>query len=250
MKRVKLLAFAAMALFAFGAVSSTALASTTPELLCTGAGCVAALKVKMTGGKGSLSTLGGVTLTGETVAATLENCKNIGSDTENTNLCSPVLLTFTGVKKGEATCKSEMANKEEKDAAGTVLVAVDIHMATEETLPGKVLEALALFKVLGALPSEAGEELTINCAGVITKVKGTLPCLATPGLTSIGTTGTLTITCTQNATSHDQETGMCEQLCEELTSAPFEAKLGEKFEDAGMNITSSGSPNETIFLDD
>jgi hypothetical protein len=168
---------AAMTLFAFGAVSATTAQAEAlaPVFLCL-ENCSSTIEATFKGGATELSTLAGKTLVTTTISGTLKNCKELKENKKDFNLCEPVLLTFAGWKQGAVNCRSEMDNGEEKDAIETVLVATDLHLASEET-SGGVLQPLVLFKVLGALPGEASGELTINCGGVKNKLKGTLGCL-------------------------------------------------------------------------
>jgi hypothetical protein len=249
MTRVRLVVIAAMALFAFGAVSASMAQAEAlaPEVLCL-ENCAKTIEATFKGLASELSTLGGLALTGETVKGTLTLCKPLEGNEKDFNLCEPVLLTFTGVKQKKVACRSEMGNGEEKDVIETVLVATDLHLASEET-SGGVLQPLVLFKVLGALPGEESNELTINCGGVKNKVKGTIGCLLSNGLENIPTTKEVTLACELNA-SHDAVTGKCEVLCEWLTTAPFLSNLGNGFEDAWMKVSATGKFNKDVFIDD
>ncbi len=82
------------------------------------------------------------------------------------------------------------------------------------------------------------------------KLRGTLGCLLTPGLTTVAAGGTFEILCKQNATSHDPETGECEQLCEWLKEHPYEEEFGAGFEDAWISLHMTASFNLGVFLDD
>ncbi len=155
-------------------------------------------------------------------------------------------LTFKGVKQGKVACRSESSTGT-KDAIETVLVITDLHLASEKTSGGE-LEPLALFKVLGQATGET--ELTINCGGVKDKVRGTIGCLLTPGLSTVAAGSNFTIACKQNATTHDKETGECEQLCEWLTEHPFESNLGNGFEDSWMTVNATGGLNFSAYIDD
>ncbi len=252
MRKIKMLILAAMALFAFGAFAASAFAEDGAPRLLLLSGNVTKLNGTLKGTNSTLETVGGLQLTGETVKGKLENCKETEGSTADTSLCGPVILEFTGVAKKTAKCHSEMANKEEADNAekGIVLVATDVHFAAEEN-SAKELQPLILFKVLGALSGESPEELTINCAGVITKVRGTIGCLLTPGLANIAANGEETLKC-KIKEAGKPETGTCEKLCEWLTEHPFEAKLGTSFEGAWMTAEAKGalSTEDDIFLDD
>jgi hypothetical protein len=235
-------AFAALAL----SLAGTAIAradENAPELLILENG-VTKLEASFKGGGSTIATLAGKQFTATGVEGKMKGCKN-GSSEKDTTLCEG-LLTFIGWKEGKVACRSENA-KGEKDAVETVLVAVDLHLADEEPSTG-VLEPLVLFKVLGQVSGES--ELTIVCGTVKDKVKGVLPCLLLPGLEEIPTTKEAEISCKQNTTSHDQETGKCEHLCEWITEFPFEANLGNGFEDAGLNLSMKGKFSKDIEIDD
>ena len=241
---------AAVAMFAFttvGAAVAQAETAREPALLLLENG-VTTLTAKFKGTTSSLATLSGKEIAGTGDSGEVKSCKNSGSEKDST-LCE-VLLTFTGVKKEtKVACRSETQNEKEKDAVETVLVSTDIHLASEET-SGKILQTVALFKVLGEKSGEAAEELVINCGAVRERVKGVLPCLLDPGLENVPTSQEAEIACDQDATSHDQVTGKCALLCEWLTEHPFEANLGNGFEDAGMNVAVRGTFSKDIFLDD
>jgi hypothetical protein len=247
MSKAKLLLFAVLALFAFSAVSAAVASAedpNSPMLLILEGSSVKALEGTFKGGASSLSALGGTGLTGTEVEGSVKNCKESSVSAKDTNLCE-ALLTFKGVKsKGTTACRSESSAG--KDAIESVLVLTDLHIASEKSTSGE-LQPLVLFLVLGV----AGEtELTLNCGGLKDLVKGTIGCLMTPGLTTVAAGGTYTIACKQNATTHDAETGECEQLCEWLTTEPFQSNLGSGFEDAWMNVSATGSLNLSSYIDD
>ncbi len=247
MKKAKLLTFAVLALLAFGALSAAVASAedpNSPELLILEGSSVRELKGTFKGGAGSLSTLAGKEGTGTESSATLSGCKE-GASAKDTNLCEAT-LTLKGVKQGKVACRSESATGT-KDAIETILVVGDIHGAAEKTSNGE-LEGLLLFKVLGQAGGE--EELTVNCGGVKDKGKGVIGCLLTPGLTTVAAGGTGTLACKQNATTHDAETGECEKLCEWLKEHPFEANLGNGFEDAWLSFSGTGSLNLSVYGDD
>jgi hypothetical protein len=239
-----------MAMMAFGAVSATMAQAEAliPEVLLLTSNA-SAFEAKFTGTTSELATLSGKTLSGTEVEGTLKSCKGLTGNEKDFNLCEPVLLSFKGVKQGAVNCRSEMGNGEEKDAIGTILVATDFHLASEQT-SGGVLEPLALFKVLGALPGEASGELTINCGGVKNLVKGTIGCLISNGLENVPITKEVTLACELNATTHDPVTGTCEVLCKWLEEAPFLSNLGGGFEDAWMKVSAKGKGNDDFFIDD
>ncbi len=246
MSKAKLLLFAMFALLAFGAVSAAVASAedaNSPMLLVT-SGKATELSAKFTGGASSLSTLGGKALVGKALEGTVKNCKPSATAGEkDTNLCE-ALLSFTGVKQGTVACRSESSAG--KDPVETVLTLIDLHLASEKSTSGE-LQGLLLFRALGVADEE---ELTIVCGTVKDKVKGTIGCLLTPGLTTVAAGGTFTIACVQNATTHDPTTGECEQLCEWLKEHPFESNLGAGFEDTWMNVTATGSFNLGVFIDD
>jgi hypothetical protein len=240
MRSVKLLVLTGLALLAFGAMG-TAIASAeegAPSILCLTGEC-AKLSGTLTAAKSELGTLKGKKfLEGAAGTTELKNCEAFEGKTTDTRLCKDVPLTFTGVQVTGTTnaCQSE------NDVAGTVLLLVDLHAATEKTSAG-VLQPLLLARVLNA---SLGEVLKLTCAGgVNVEVKGTVPCLASPGLAN---TESLEVVC--KATKQDQETGTCELLCELLTSNPFQSNFGGGFEDAFFNVTFKGKLNQTVFIDD
>jgi hypothetical protein len=252
MRRFKLLALAALALFAFGAVAASVASAeekeekSNPRILVLSGGKITELKAELKGGASKLEDTGGKTLTGTGVTATLSGCSAL-TETD-TNSCKDQAITFTGVKKGEVTCRSESTSG--KDAIETVLGLLDLSAAAEETAT-KVLQPLLLAKVLGAALES---ELTIVCGVVKTKVKGTIGCLLLPGLTNIATTAKVEVTCKLLKGSPGiQETGTCTvtaAACKELKENPFEANLGEGFKGAGMEIKLEGTFNKDVFIDD
>ncbi len=223
----------------------------SPRILLL-SGNVEEMAATLKGEEWKLETVGGVAITSQSVEFLVKGCKAESGSSADTSLCGPVVVAFTGIKKKTANCHSEMANKEEGDSAekGTVLMWADMHIAAEEN-SAKELQPLLLFKVLGALSGESPEELTINCAGVITKVRGVLGCLLTPGLTNIAAEGRLTLSCKIKGKG-EAETGKCEKLCEWLTEHPYEAKFSSTFERAWMEGEAKGclSKENDLFLDD
>ncbi len=234
---------ALLALCGLCAALASAEDANAPMLLVT-SGKVTELAGSFKGTASSLSTLGGKALTGTGDTMAIKNCKASPTAGEkDTNLCE-ALLTLTGIKQGTTACRSESSSG--KDPVETVLELADVHLATEKNSAGE-LQILLLLRVLGV----AGEEeLTVVCGTVKNKLKGTIGCLLTPGLTTVVAGGTFEILCKQNATTHDAETGECEQLCEWLKEHPFETNLGAGFEDTWMNIHLTGSFNLGVFLDD
>jgi hypothetical protein len=243
MRRFKLVVLAAMALFAFGALASSAFGADegTPRILCLSGEKCTELKGTFKGGASSLINLAGKTLTGTSSEFALSGCKEAGS-TADTNLCE-AKADFLGVKKGEVNCRSEAGT--EKDPIETVLALLDLHVGAgeAESKLNPILEA----RVLGA---KGEEELTIVCGTVKIKAKGTASCLLLPGLANIATTEEVTIQCKVNA-SNDLESDKCTVLCEWLTEKPLESTLnGSTFEDTAFSITAKGKLNKDIFIDD
>ncbi len=252
-KRVWRIGLVALTLTAFAALGPAAAFGEdgAPRVLLL-SGNVTNLEGTLKGGASTLETVGGLAIAGSEVEATVADCKETEGSTTDTSLCGPVTITLTGVAKKNAKCHSEMANKEEADnnEKGIVLVETDVHFAAEEN-SAKELQPLMLFKVLGALTGESPEELTIDCAGVLVKVRGVIGCLLTPGLANIVAGGEETLAC-KIKEAGKPETGTCERLCEWLTEHPFEAKIGAAFEQAWMRIEARGALSRTndIFLDD
>ena len=141
MKQLRLLVFAMLALFAFGAVGA-ALASAEVELEAKPPALLLLDKenveeLKYTGSEKSLSKI--ETVGGKTIECTLVEVKADGfkplsairkADT-NLGLAD---IDFTGCKKEKVSCRSETA-KAEKDPVETILVKADIHIATEKSPP-------------------------------------------------------------------------------------------------------------------
>ena len=131
MRRLKLLALAALALFAFGAMTaSAALATETepPELLCLEAKCAKELVGKFKGEGSTLFDLltAGLSLVGTGVTATIEGklCVQInGVEEKDCSLWKDVPIDFTGVKNGKVACRSEATNGTDKDASTFANVA-------------------------------------------------------------------------------------------------------------------------------
>ncbi len=246
MSKAKLLLFAMFALLAFGAVSAAVASAedANSPMLLVSTGKVSELAGTAKGTTSMLAALAGKSLSGTGIEGKVKNCKPSATAGEkDTNLCE-ALLSFTGVKQGTVACRSESTAG--KDPVETVLVLTDLHLASEKNAAGE-LQPLLLFKVLGVA---AEEELTIVCGTVKDKVKGVIGCLLTPGLTTVAAGGTFEVLCKQNATSHDPETGECEQLCEWLKEHPFESNLGAGFEDSWMGVHATLTFNLGVFIDD
>ncbi len=233
MRRKRLLISAlgvSLALCGFGAAAASAERPLVTEV--TGS---------LKGGESSLATLGAKAVVSKEVEATVKGCKE-STGPKDTNLCEAT-FTVKGMKQGSTACRSESASG--KDPVETVLALVDLHLASEKIAGGE-LEPLLLFRMLGV----AGEdELTVVCGTVKDKVKGVIGCLLSPGATTIPGGGAFAIACKQSATTHDPETGECEQECEWLKEHPFEANLGAGFEDAWMNLSTTGSLNFATYVD-
>jgi hypothetical protein len=250
MRRVKLLFFSALALMAFGTVGTTVASAAdegTPQVLCLVAGCQN-LEGTLKGGASELVTLSGKVISGETVEGTLKNCEAVaGTGEKDILLCKDVPIDFTGVKSGGANCKTE------GDAVGVVLVLLDLHMADEKSTGG-VLQPLLLFHILNSKLELL--EVVITCGVLKVLVKGTIGCLALPGLVNIPTTQEVEVLCKllkkekEGKKEIDPETGTCEVLCELLEKNPFLANLGGGYEDAWMSIHAKGKLNKDIFIDD
>jgi hypothetical protein len=206
---------------------------------------VKGLTGELKGGVDRFVTLSGKEVTDTSVTATLQNCKGFEGSEKDTNLCEGT-IDLLGVKQGKVLCRSENA-KGEKDPIETILVAIDLELASGETA-AKTLVPLGLGKVLGQSSGE--EELKVNCGGVKDLVRGVLACELGPGLTNIATTEEGEIRCKFNNTTHDQEVPMCVRLCEWLKEHPFEGNLGAGFEDASIERTVKGKFNKDVFADD
>lgn len=253
MGRLWLIGAAAAALFALGAMATTAGATTPAALLLSGN--VSELEAKLTGTSAKLETVGAKSITASSVEAELHGCEALEKKLTDTNLCKDVPVSFKGTKKGTESCRSENA-KGEKDAAETVLALLDLHLDSElvSVLVGKVLEQklepLLVSKVLG---TALEEEVTVLCGGSLKeKIKGRIGCLLLPGLKNISTSEKLTVDCKMS--KGVQEIGTCietKTLCEELEKDPFQAELGSSgFENAALELHLEGSPSKDLFIDD
>jgi len=249
MRKLKLVALAALALFAFGAIAaSTAFAteaeeSNNPRLLVL-EGKASEIKGTLKGGESRLEDLAGKTLVGTGSELLLEKCEIIAGLEKDTNLCFDVPIHFTGVKKEKVTCRSESLEKV-KDPIETVLALLDVHMAAGLNLPtDDSLVPIFTAKVLGV---DLTEDLEINCGGVISKVLGTIACVAGPGLVN---TLKLEVSCTINKATHDAEPPDCTILCTDLGTIGLKSTLGVEPSDSWENIKLSGELNKDFFLDD
>ena len=247
MKVVKLWILAAMAMMAFGAVGAAVASAEDgpPEILCFVKGCIKELETTFKGEASFLSDLAGLTITSTSAKTTVAGCKELtGSEGKDGNLCTNQTILFEGTESKKAKCNTP------GDAAGVVLVKLDLHLAAELNAAKTELEPLLLSRILNA--KEEFGPIIIECAlGTIKlEVKGTAPCLLLPGLTLIAVTTELEVSCKINTTTHDPETGECELLCEWLKEAPFQSKLAAAFEDAAMNIKLKGKFQKEIFIDD
>lgn len=241
------LTIAALAVFAFSLVSTTAASAAdegSPSILLLEAG-VKSLEVIAKGGSVTSETLSGKAVLSTTTEATVRNCEPIEKTGEkDVNLCKDVPLTLTGVKKEKISCRSENS-KGEKDAIETVLALVDLRIGSELTAT-KVLQPLGVGKVLG---SALESELTVVCGTVKLKMKGALACSIPFGLRNIPTTEEIELTCKMKR-SGDPEIGTCVNGCEWLEKEPFEMNLGNGFEDAWKEFTMRGKANKDVFIDD
>jgi hypothetical protein len=249
MRRFRTLGLTAMTLFAFGAFTASALAVETeeennPRILCLTTKC-SELEGTLKGGASFLEDLNGKSLGATGAEAKLKNCENLAGE-KDIALCKDVPLTFTGLKKEKVSCRSENA-KGEKDPVETILVLLDLHIAAEKSTTG-VLQPLLLAKFLG---TALEEQVTSNCGGVKTSLKGILACLLLPGLTNIPVTGEVEVRCEVNTTTHDPVTGTCNVLCENFGKIGLTSTLDGKTEvDSWLNITLKGKLNKDIFIDD
>lgn len=246
MRPVRLLACAAVLLCgagAFGAPVASAEDPGSPSILCLVKGCQN-LEGTLTGTMGKLVGVKNAKIAeAEKMQIALKGCEAFGGTEEkDIRLCKDVLGTFTSVKVEGTTCHSE------GDLEPLTLVLFDLHTASEMTSgAGSLLVPLLLARVLNAkleaLP------ITIICGSVFKfEVKGTLGCLLLPGLVNIPTEKKVEVLCKLH--EKEAETGTCQQLCEWLSEAPFEANLGSGFEPAWMALHVEGLLNKDIFIDD
>jgi hypothetical protein len=242
------LAITLSAFAAAGAVAASAEEDAgSPSILCLVAGC-SELKAELKGTTTSFKVLKGEKfIESSEVSTPLTGCKEVtGSSGKDISLCNNTTITFKGWIVTGTTVKCNT----EGDAAGTVKMKVDLHVASE-TSTGGVLQPLLLARLLNS--KEEFKEITIKCGAALTELfKGTIGCLLLPGLANVATTGTLEVVCKVKTTGRekDPETGTCKQLCEWLTAEPFQANLGGGFEDAWMEFKVTGSPSKDIFIDD
>jgi hypothetical protein len=240
-----MLVLAAIAVLSLAAMAASAASAETAKLL-TLEEPITALEGTFSGGEAKLEgEKTKKTIKSTAVTATLKECKELEASKTDTNLCVG-LLTFTGTKQEELSCRSENLAKT-KDAEGVILVKIDAHLADEETTGG-VLQPILIAKVLGV---DGDNELIINCGGTKERVLGRVPCLVEPGLKEVLKGGTFTLTCVEK--EGKQVTGKCKetaQLCKELAEDPLRAILGTEVEPAGQSIALSGSFNKDILIDD
>jgi hypothetical protein len=248
MRLGRLLALTALATFAFGIIGVAAVDAeeaeekNNPRILCLTEKC-RELKITLEGKASSVETLGGLTLSAETAKATISGCEELTA--KDIIKCKDQDLLFTGVKKGEQLCNTEGLSAEK----GEVLALLDLTIAAEET-SAKVLQPVLLMKYLNA---KLEAKLLIKCGVVKVELKGALGCLIPPGLVNVATTQSVEIKCQLNKTNHDPVIGTCTvpvAACETLKTEPFEAKFGEKFEDAWLELALHGNPSKDIFIDD
>jgi hypothetical protein len=256
MHKFKLLYLTALALFAFGAFATSALAiepeeENNPRVLVT-EGKASEVKATLTGTNPQLIQLSGEkTISAKEVTAKLENCENIAGLEKDANLCKDQSIDFIGVKQGEVACRSENA-KGEKDPVETVLALLDLHATAQKNTAGELVPALQA-RILG---TALEEEVKFNCGTVKIQVKaksgttgaGVIECLVGPGLV---VTSKVEVLCKVNATTHDPERGTCNVLCEDFGTVGLEADLnGTTFKDAWELIHLEGTTNKPIFIDD
>jgi hypothetical protein len=210
-----------------------------PAILCFEKGCAPKLTATLAGKtKSELVQLAeALTITATEVEIKIKNCDALaGTEEKDTAACKDQEIVFKGTESKKQPCKTGTL------AAGTVSALLDLKLAAEETA-AKVLQPLLLAKVLN---SELKPELLLSCGVIKEAVKGTVGCLLLPGLTL---TAKYEALCKINA-KFDPETGTCTVECAELKEDPFLSKLGEKFEDAWMEIKLSGEANKEVFGDD
>jgi len=260
MRKATLLAFAALALFAFGGFASSAMAEeadqNSPSILVL-EGTPAELEGHFETHKGEtpeLITLSNKnTLSATRALALLKNCKAITGFPSDTNLCEPVVIDFNGVKQEKVNCRSENT-KGEKDPIETVLATLDLHLAAATILPSGELVPMLLARLLGMSGLSGEENLKLVCGVIKIEVKGVFACLLLPGLKIIAAGGNIEILCKVNTTSHDPEEDMCEILCEPWGSGfPIGVLAdldGKTFEDAAELLHLLGTLNKSIFIDD
>jgi len=182
---------------------------------------------KLTSGETKIETAGAkkaaITCTADTGTGEFENG---GSGTET--------ISYTGCKSSGAGCRSENA-KGEKAAVETILATgaklsvVNLKNAKKELEGG----------VVTTLP----EAVKVVCGVIKVELRGSVLGLITPINKEVLTTETAKLELKQK--EGKQEAGECQEpkeTCEKLAKEPFEAKLAEKFEGAGVQST------ETISL--
>jgi hypothetical protein len=250
MRRIWLLAFAAMALFMFGALMTQGAFALEPEeennprILCLVVKC-SDLEGTLRGGANRLEDLEGKTIESTSSELEFKKCEDLAGE-KDVNLCKDVKLNLFGTKKGAVACRSENA-KGEKAPVENIMTLVNLHTAAELT-SGSVLQPLLMAKILG---TALEEELIVNCGGVKAKIKGTVACLFLPGLQNIPTTAEVEDKCEVNKVSHDATTGTCNVLCEDFGKIGLTAALNGIAEvDSWVAVTLKGKLNKDIFLDD
>ncbi len=212
-----------------------------PQVLCFVEKCITAVEGTLTGGASTLETLSGLALEGTTGTATLKGIKE-GSSSKDGSLTT-IDFHITGAHKGEQKCNTEGASAEK----GELLFFLEVHHSAG-TNAAKELVPLLLAKILN---KESKSEVIIKCGVVKNIIKGTIGCALSPGLVAIPTSKEVELRCSLNKTTHDQSTGItCTVLCSENEKDPFEAKFGEKFEDAGMDSVLKGKLNKEAYIDD
>jgi hypothetical protein len=178
------------------------------------------LTVEMTSGETKFETVGkaSITCTADNGLGTLEN-----------GAAGTATFTFTGCKKEKVACRSENA-KAEKDAVETILA------------PGTKLNVVniknAAKELEGGIVTTLVEPVKILCAVVKAELRGSVVGLVTPINKEVLTTESAKVELKQK--EGKQEGGECQEpteVCEKLKKEPFEAKILEKLEGAGMQST-------------
>jgi len=253
MREFKLLLIAAFAVVLFSAVASAVASAEedkgSPSILVTNA---TTFEGSFKLGATVISQLKSAQrLESPSGSATIKGCKELSGSKTDTNLCVG-LISFNKWKSTlGTTCRSE-TEAGTKDPVETVLMAVDIHIASELSQE-KVLEPLAIFVVLG----QAGEEkdLIMNCGGIKDKVLGAFGCLFLPGLKEIAKeVESWEFLCktdlTEERPNGDQLTGTCQQLCE-LLEKTFGSTLGVEVQEmSALLVHATGKFNQTAIIDD
>jgi hypothetical protein len=244
------LAVSAMLALASALVSSAA--GSEPAILVL-EGTVLQLQGTFTGTGSTLSTLSGRIIEGTGVTATIKGCLHLnGTNEKDTNLCHEAIADFTGVTLGKtANCRSENS-KGEKDAIGTVLMLLDMHMVAGTLTGTETLIPLVGFKVLDILGKTTANPLKFKCGVVEERIKGWALCLLHPGLKEIPANEKIVeVLCKTKANGDPEEDKCTTTLCSLITGEPLEGELGEKVPSmASMLVHLKGSFNKNVFIED